>query len=153
MWLLAPASSSAPHFDGHHLSALNFGGAPAVCACAGAIGASPYLPCAAPARAPAPAIPAVFKKLRRSAVGGELSDGSEWSLIWLLPGRPAWRTFVSARSGGVFVSDYPTPGLASPGHERLVRPRPLQRAAAGVADHRLSRQRQDHAAQPSRAAA
>ena len=53
MWLDAPASSSAPHFDGHHVSpeALVALAPPAVvCAWATVIGAEPNLPKAAPAR-------------------------------------------------------------------------------------------------------
>src|SRR6059058_2274774 len=86
MWFDAPASSSAPHFDGHHFSVVSFGGA-AGWAWAEAIGASPNLPCAAPATAPAaPAIPAVFRKLQRSggrciigdAVRNIGHDASSW---------------------------------------------------------------------------
>src|SRR5882672_11462688 len=75
MWFDAPASSCGPHFDGHHLSVLNFGAAG--CACADAIGARPNLPCAAPANTTpaAPAIPAVLRKVLRSAAG-EQSEGS-----------------------------------------------------------------------------
>src|SRR6266446_4686306 len=62
MWFDAPASSSAPHFDGHHFPVVSLGGA-AGCAWAEAIGARPNFQCAARATAPAaPAIPAVFKK-------------------------------------------------------------------------------------------
>src|SRR5262245_12200855 len=87
MWLDAPASSSAPQREGHHLSGVSVGRA-AGCACADAIGARPNFPCAAPATVPAaPAIPAVFKKLRRSG-GSDASSGerSTMSVTALPPG-------------------------------------------------------------------
>src|ERR1700756_3577840 len=67
MWFDAPAWSSAPHFEGHHFCSLSFG-SDVVSACAGVIGASPNLPCVAPATAtaPPPAAPAAFRKFRRS---------------------------------------------------------------------------------------
>src|SRR3984893_17212192 len=87
MWFEAPASSSAPHFDGHHFPVESFGGA-AGCAWAEAIGARPNFPCAAPATTPAaPAIPAVFKKLRRSGGSGASSgERSTISVMALPPG-------------------------------------------------------------------
>jgi hypothetical protein len=84
MWFEAPASSSAPHFDGHHFPVVSFGRA-AGCACAEAIGASPNFPCAAPATAPAaPAIPAVFRKLRRSGASG-ISSGERSAISVMAP--------------------------------------------------------------------
>src|ERR1700722_10155403 len=67
MWLEAPAWSSAPHFEGHHGLSVSLGIA-IVSACAAVIGASPNLPCVAPATATAlaPATPAAFRKFRRS---------------------------------------------------------------------------------------
>ena len=70
MWLEAPASSPAPHLDGHHVSPEAEPEAalapPAVVwAWATVIGAEPNLPKAAPAAA-AVTTPAVFMKVRRS---------------------------------------------------------------------------------------
>src|SRR4029077_16564038 len=100
MWFEAPASSSAPHFAGHHFSVVSFGGAaglrwgrgarggPVVWPWAGATGPSHNSRCAAPATAPAaPAIPAVFRKLRRSGEGGVSSgERSTISVMALPPG-------------------------------------------------------------------
>src|SRR5437868_9780003 len=84
MWLDAPASSCGPHFDGHHFCAESFG--VAGCACAAAIGASAYFPCAAPASAPpAPTAPAVLRKVRRSGDAAELSEVSVGSVIAVPP--------------------------------------------------------------------
>jgi hypothetical protein len=68
MWLDAPHSSSAPHFEGHHGLSVPLGMEAGVCACAAVIGASENLPCMAPASAApaAPAMPAVRSKVRRS---------------------------------------------------------------------------------------
>src|SRR5258708_6891133 len=89
MWLEAPNSSAAPHFDGHQGCALSFGAAG--CACAAETGASAYLPCAGPANgaaraAPAaPTAPAVFRKARRFGDAGELSGVSVGSVIAVPP--------------------------------------------------------------------
>src|SRR5437870_1445863 len=101
MWLEAPNSSAAPHFDGHHGWALSLGSAG--CACAAETGASAYLPCAGPAKgaakvAPAaPTAPAVFRKARRSGEAGELSGVSVGSVIAVPPSDARPAAAVSAR--------------------------------------------------------
>src|SRR5215831_14358392 len=81
MWLDAPASSSLPHFEGHHGLSVPFGRV-AVCASAAVIGASENLPCTKPASAApaAPASPAVRSKVRRSVcipLGPGARDGRD----------------------------------------------------------------------------
>src|ERR1700730_6254155 len=112
MWFEAPASSSAPHFDGHHFAVESFGGA-AGCAWAEAIGASPNFPCAAPATAPAaPAIPAVFKKLRRSGESGTSSgERATISCMALPPGGIfAWRGSIRSSIKDVHIDLEPGEG-------------------------------------------
>src|SRR5436190_21392734 len=115
MWFDAPASSCGPHFDGHHFCAESFG--VAGCACAAAIGASAYLPCAAPARAPpAPTAPAVLRKVRRSGETAELSDVSVGSVIAVPPSD----VFLAALCFffGTLMENYPTAPVECPGDEQ-----------------------------------
>src|ERR1700738_2565275 len=96
MWFEAPAWSSAPHFEGHHFCSLSFGG-DIPSACAGVIGASPNLPCAAPATAtaPAPAAPAAVRNPRRSVdVDPVLSMGS---LLFVMCSSPEFASLTDGR--------------------------------------------------------
>src|SRR2546430_2312407 len=128
MWLEAPNSSAAPHFDGHHGCALSFGAAG--CACAAETGASEYLPCIGPAKgaaraAPdAPTAPAVFRKARRFGDAGELSGVSVGSVIAVPPSDARPAAAVSVRTSGSAMENYPIARVECPGHEQPVRLRP-----------------------------
>src|SRR5271166_865453 len=64
-WLVEPASSPAPHLDGHHLWSVKRG----IASAAAAVHEPWSIP---PANTPAAPRPAVFRKLRRSPCGGPI---------------------------------------------------------------------------------
>ena len=131
----------------------------AVCACASVIGASENLPCIAPASAApaAPARPAVRSKVRRSVVEPPPSCSTVIDLVrsFQFPPRLCPEQCLdfknhfrhASSSATLLSSDKNKTADARAARWVCSRSDKSARATAGIADHRLSRQRQDHAAQ------